>query len=122
MITIQMPSISKNTWKLYLKNSKDMIAVFYENEKPEDDVDFLGITEYYTLSLYINKEMNKHLVMKVLRHELMHIYLWENNLNGENYSAELVCKTLGKIAPLICEEANRIALKLDISKTVKMGK
>lgn len=71
-----------------------------------------GITEYLTSTIYIDKELEGFLFVKALRHELMHIYLWETGQQERNYTEEEICDLISVAAPLICQTANNLLSKL----------
>lgn len=112
MLTFKSPANSDNTWKLYLRTNKEMVDIFYEGTEPEDGTCFFGITEYPTSKVYINKDLDGFLLLKTLRHELMHIYLWEIGKKKDDYTEDEVCEAMSVVAPLICKIADDIALRL----------
>lgn len=112
MITFNLLTNPKNVWKVHLKSNEEMVDIFYENEEQTSGESFFGITEYQTSTVYINKDINGFLLIKALRHELMHIYLWEIDKNGTVYSNDEVCEIMSEVAPLICQKAEEIALKV----------
>lgn len=112
MVTFKSPATSQKSWKLYLKSPKEMLDIYYEDTEPEDGYSVHGITEYATSTIYINKDIEGFLLIKTLRHELMHVYLWDLEKNGNYYSDEEVSEIICIAAPLICKTADEILSKL----------
>ena len=112
MITFKSPATSKKRWKLYLKSPKEMLDIYYEDTEPEDGYSVHGITEYATSTIYINKNIDGFLLLKTIRHELMHVYLWDLEKNGTFYTDEEVSEIIGISAPLICKTADEILSKI----------
>ena len=112
MLTFKSPAISEKTWKLCLKSKKEMLNIYYENTEPEDRYSVYGITEYAISTVYIDKDIDGFLLVKTLRHELMHIYLWDLEKNGKYYTEDEVSEILEVSAPLICEKADELLSRL----------
>lgn len=112
MIEFNSPAIDKNIWKLEFRSNKELSDIFYEDEEKEEGQSFFGITEYPTSTVYINKDIDGFLLKKTLRHELMHIYLWEMENKKYLYKEDEVCELMSAIAPLICKTADELLLKL----------
>jgi hypothetical protein len=112
MFTFKSPAIPKNIWKLCFRNEKEMNDIFYEGKQPEDDARIHGITEYITSTIYIDKQLDGFLLGKALRHELMHIYLWETGQQGRDYTEEEVCDLMSVAGPLVNRCADEIMLRL----------
>lgn len=112
MLTFESPAISKKIWKLYLESQKDMMKIYYEDTEPKEGNRLNGITEYATATVYIDKDLDGFLLIKTLRHELMHVYLWDIGKNGSYYWEDEICETMSVVAPLICKIADDIALKI----------
>lgn len=112
MITFKSFVNSEKTWKLCLKSQKEMTDIYYQDTEPETGVSTFGITEYPTTTVYIDKGLDGFLLMKTLRHELMHIYLWEIGKNASYYWEDEICDIISEIAPLICETAEKLALQI----------
>ena len=107
------PANPKNNWKLCFKNRKEMNDIYYDDgETPEKGARLHGITEYHTMTVYIDKELDGFLLGKALRHELMHIYLWETGQQRREYTEEEVCDLMSVAGPIINKTANDIMLRL----------
>ncbi|OKZ73874.1 MAG: hypothetical protein BHW00_07080 [Clostridium sp. 26_22] len=112
MFTFKSPVISTNIWKLCFKTSEEMAKIYFEDKEPEEGIRLHGITEYITSTIYIDKDLDGFLLVKALRHELMHIYLWETGQQDRKYTEEEVCDLISVAAPLICKTADDIVLRL----------
>ena len=110
--TFKSPVISKNIWKLCFRNRKEMTKIFYEDRAPDDEVRVHGITEYVTLTIYIDEDLDGFLLAKALRHELTHIYLWETGQQGRVFDEEELCDIMSVAAPSICKTADEIIFRL----------
>lgn len=112
MFEFNSPAIAKNHWKLCFRDRKTMNDIYYDGKTPEEDVRIHGITEYITQTVYIDKELDGFLLGKALRHELMHIYLWETGQQAREYTEEEVCDLMSVAGPAINKTANNIMLRL----------
>lgn len=112
MFTFKSPAISKNIWTLCFRNEKEMNDIFYEGKTPEDGARLHGITEYITSTIYIDKDLDGFLLGKALRHELMHVYLWETGQQGREYTEEEICDLMSVASPSINKCADEIMLRL----------
>lgn len=112
MFSFKSPAISKNIWKLCFRDREEMNRIFYEGRTPDEGVRLHGITEYVTSTIYIDKDLDGFLLAKALRHELMHVYLWETGQQGRVYSEEETCDLLSVAAPAICKTTEEITLRL----------
>ena len=70
------------------------------------------IKKYNEDTNYIDKELDGLVLAKTLRHELMHIYLWETGQQDMIKNEEETCDFMSVAAPAICECANNIMLRL----------
>lgn len=89
-----------------------MNKIYYENRTPDENTRLHGITEYITSTIYIDKDLDKFLLGKALRHELTHIYLWETGQQGRINNEEETCDLISVAAPVICKTADEIMLRL----------
>lgn len=113
MFTFKSPAISKNIWKLCFKDREEMNKIFYEGRTPDEEARIHGITEYITQTIYIDKELDGFPLVKVLRHELTHVYLWETGQQArEKYDEEEICDIMSIAAPAICKTTDEIMLRL----------
>lgn len=106
------PTNPEKVWKISLKTQTEMKNIFYKDNEPKNDEKILGITEYETSTIYIDEELDDFLLKKVLRHELMHVYLFESNKIKFIYTESDVCKITSKVAPLICKTVDDIVSKI----------
>lgn len=112
MFTFKSPAISKNIWKLCFRDKNEMNKIFYEGNTLEEDARIHGITEYITQTIYIDKELDGFLLVKALRHELSHIYLWETGQQGRIFNEEEICDLMSVATPTICKTADEIIVRL----------
>lgn len=112
MFTFKSPGISKNIWKLCFRNRKEMTKIFYEDRVPDEEARIHGITEYVTSTIYIDKDLDGFLLVKTLRHELTHVYLWETGQQGRVFTEEELCDIMSVASPLICKTTDEIVLRL----------
>lgn len=112
MFTFKSPAISKNIWKLCFRDRDEMNRIYYEGRPPEDGTRLHGITEYVTYTIYIDKDLDGFLLAKALRHELMHVYLWETGQQGRINNEEETCDLISVAAPAICKTTEEIILRL----------
>ncbi len=116
MFTFKSPVIENNIWNICFKPKEDIYKIYYEDKTPEYGTRINGITEYFTSTIYIDKELDGFLLIKTLRHELMHLYLWETGQQGREYTEEELCEIVSVAAPLICKTADEIISKLEKEK------
>lgn len=112
MFEFESPAISKNRWKLCFREPKVLYDMYYENRTPEEGCEFFGLTEYKTMTVYINKNLDGFILAKTLRHELMHIYLWETGQQGRKYVEEDICDITSVASPAINAVVDNILLRL----------
>jgi hypothetical protein len=106
------PVIPKNIWKLCFRDRDEMNKIYYESKTPDDNARIHGITEYITQTIYVDKELDGFLLGKVLRHELMHVYLWETGQQGREYTEEEICDLMSVASPAINKCADTLMLRL----------
>lgn len=113
MFTFKSPAISTNIWKLCFRNKEEMNKIYYEGRTPDEEARIHGITEYITQTIYVDKELDGFPLVKVLRHELTHVYLWETGQQArEKYDEEEICDIISIAAPAICKTTDEIMLRL----------
>lgn len=113
IFTFKSPAIPKNIWKLCFRDREEMNKIYYEGRTPDEEVRIHGITEYITQTIYVDKELDGFPLVKVLRHELTHVYLWETGQqNREKYTEEDICDIMSIAAPAICKTTDEIILRL----------
>lgn len=122
MITFKSPANPKSIWKLCFKNSKEMNDIFYEDAEPEEGQTLFGLTDYLALKVYINEDLDGFLLKKTIRHELMHIYLWENEKKNSLYNDDEICEIMCIAAPLICNKTDEIISKIKKERRRKYEK
>ena len=115
MFTFVSPVFSKNIWKLCFRDKKEMLNIFYDGDIPEENKKdrVLGITDYVNTTVYIDKQLDEFLLAKTLRHELMHIYLWETGQQARDYTEEDICDIASVAIPTINKSANNIMTRLN---------
>ena len=112
MFTFKSPAISKNIWKLCFRDREEMNKIFFENRPVNEEMRISGVTEYTTSTVYIDKDLDGFILVKTLRHELMHIYLWETGQQDRVYNEEEVCDVMSVAGPVICKAVDDIMLRL----------
>lgn len=113
MFTFKSPAISTNIWKLCFRSKEEMNKIYYEGRTPDEEARIHGITEYITQTIYVDKELDGFPLVKVLRHELTHVYLWETGQQArEKYDEEEICDIISIAAPAICKTTDEIMLRL----------
>ena len=112
MFTFKSPVIKKNTWVLCFKSKEEMNEIYYEDREPDKETRLHGLTEYITSTIYIDNELKGFLLEKALRHELMHVYLWETGQQDRTYTEEELCDLMSTAGPLVCKTANEILERL----------
>lgn len=112
MFTFKSPANQKNVWKLCFRDRAEMNKIYYENRPVDEETRIHGITEYITQTVYVDKELDGFLLSKVLRHELMHIYLWETGQQDRVCNEEETCDLMSVAAPLICKAVDEIVFRL----------
>lgn len=112
MFTFKSPANSNNIWKLCFRDKKEMNQIFFEDRPIDEEVRLHGITHYIAQTIYIDKELDGFPLVKALRHELMHVYLWETGQQGRIFNEEELCDLTSTAAPVICKTADDIILRL----------
>lgn len=112
MFSFKSPAIQKNIWKLCFRDREEMTRLYYENRIPDEDARINGMTDYINSTIYIDKELDGFLLLKTLRHELTHIYLWETGQQDRIFNEEEVCDFMSVAAPAICKTTDEIMLRL----------
>lgn len=112
MFTFKSPAIPKNIWKLCFRPKEEMNKIYYEDRTPEEGVRIYGVTEYLTSTIYIDKDLDGFPLIKTLRHELAHVYLWETGNQGHVYDEEEVCDLMSVAGHVICKTVDEIVLRL----------
>lgn len=112
MFSFRSPVTPKNIWKLCFRDRQEMNNIYYEGKPPADDARVHGITEYITQTIYIDKDLDGFPLIKVLRHELTHIYLWETGQQDRILNEEELCEFMSIASPVICKAADNIMLRL----------
>lgn len=112
IFTFKSPANTKNIWKLCFRSRKEMNDIYYENRPVDEEVRLHGITEYITSTIYIDKDLDGFPLGKALRHELMHVYLWETGQQGRIFNEEELCDLFSIAVPIINKSADDIMLRL----------
>lgn len=112
MFTFRSLITPKNIWTLCFRDKEDMTRIYYENRTPEEGARIYGLTEYTNSTIYIDKDLDGFLLMKTLRHELTHVYLWETGQQDRIMNEEEICDFISVAASIICKTADEIMLRL----------
>lgn len=112
MFTFKSPANPKNIWKLCFRDRKEMSQIYFEDRKPDEEMRILGVTEYITSTVYIDKEIDGFVLSKILRHELTHVYLWETGQQDRIFNNEELCDVMSIAAPEITKAVDDIILRL----------
>ena len=112
MITFNSFVNKEKKWEVYLKGNDEIFDMYYEDEKPEEGMMVHGLTEFSESKIYINDRLEGFVLIKTLRHELLHVYLYEIDKRDIYYSEDEVCEILSEITPWIYETADEIVSKL----------
>ena len=115
MFSFKSPANQKNVWKLCFRNRNEMNKIYYENRPVDEEVRIHGITEYVTSTIYIDDELDGYLLAKALRHELMHVYLWETGQQDRVCNEEETCDLMSVAGPAICKTADEIIFRLEVA-------
>lgn len=110
--TFKSPAIPKNIWKLCFRDREEMTKIYYGNRTPDEEVRIYGITEFITSTIYIDKDLDGFILIKALRHELTHIYLWETGQQDRVFNEEEICDFMSVAAPIIYKTADEIVFRL----------
>lgn len=111
-MTFTSPVIPKNIWTLCFRDRATMTKLYYEDRTPEEGARINGLTDYINLTVYIDKELDGFLLIKTIRHELTHIYLWETGQQDRIFNEEEMCDFISVAAPLINDTANKLMIRL----------
>ena len=112
MFSFKSPAISKNVWKLCFRDRAEMNRIYYENRTPDENARIHGITEFVTSTIYIDKDLDGFTLIKALRHELTHIYLWETGQQDRVMNEEETADFMSVAGPVICKCADDLMLRL----------
>ena len=112
MFTFKSPANPKNSWKLCFRDKKDMTRIYYEDKPAEDDARIFGMTEFVTMTIYVDEDLDGYTLTKTLRHELTHIYLWETGQQDRVMNEEEICDFMSVAAPIINKTAEEIVFRL----------
>ena len=112
MFTFISPVNPKSVWKLCFRTKEEMNKIYYENRPVDEEARIHGATEYITSTVYIDKELDGLVLAKTLRHELMHIYLWETGQQDRVMNEEETCDLMSVAGPVVCKAVDNIMLRL----------
>lgn len=112
MFTFKSPANPKNTWKLCFRDKTEMSRIYYEDRKPDDEARIFGMTEFVTMTIYIDDMLDGYTLAKTLRHELTHVYLWETGQQDRVLNEEEICDFMSVAAPIINKTADEIVFRL----------
>lgn len=67
-----------------------LVEPYSDNLKRSDNTITLGVTDNNTKSIYINNRLSDAMFDKVLCHELVHVFSFENNLSVPIETEEII--------------------------------
>lgn len=83
--------MNNEVWEI-IKIDKETIVNKYNEEMGEEANFVFGLTIYSKHEIWLNEEMCKDQLIKTLRHELTHCYIWSFGLHHlPLYEEEMVC-------------------------------
>ncbi len=83
--------MNNEVWEI-LKVEKDKIVDRFNKDMEEEVSYVFGLTIYSNHEIWLNEEMCKDQMIKTLRHELTHAYIWTFGLHHlPAYEEEMVC-------------------------------
>jgi CRISPR/Cas system-associated endonuclease Cas3-HD len=95
--------INNRNWKVRFVKGTD------KNLCAEDNEIVCGITNYGKATIYINKEIEKDVMLDTIVHELTHAYLFVYGFGQvENFTEENVCDVFGAFAIDLTKQAIEI--------------
>lgn len=89
-----------------------MTHLFYDDKTVTEEVRILGITNFVTSTIYLDKDLDGFILAKTLRHELTHVYLWETGQQDRVLSEEEICDLMSVAAPIIHKTVEEILFRL----------
>lgn len=94
-------NINGNIWNIELVTEAELLELYRKREDDEARYCF-GVTLYPEHKILVNKEMCYDQILKTLRHELTHCWIWNSGLfNVPNYTEEMVCDLVSCVGPRI---------------------
>ena len=95
--------INNNTWVIKTVD-KDVIVGKYNSEFDDKAKFVFGVTIYSKHEIWINKEMCYEQIIKTLKHELTHCYIWSYGLaQAPNFDEEMACDLVSSSIDFINE-------------------
>lgn len=91
--------LGNDVWNIKTLLTQDEMKELYCG-RTKEDVDYVfGFTDYHLKKIYLDCEPCN--LIKTLRHELLHAYIWEYTARHETYSEEELCNIYSCAAPII---------------------
>ncbi|MDO5084977.1 hypothetical protein EII25_01705 [Erysipelotrichaceae bacterium OH741_COT-311] len=89
-------------WTFYFVASEDE-HLYMDNQR------CFGVSKFDELSVYINVDLEVPLLIRTLRHELTHVYLFSYGFSGEELSEEGICNFVECYGQRIMEDSQYLA-------------
>ena len=120
-------NINNNEWTIIGKDSNIMLEK-YKKEYEEDAYYVRGLTVYSQHEIWLNKDMCKEQIIRTLKHELTHCFIFNYGMyHVPNFNEEMVCDLVASINDFINEvveefkkEDNPFWTIKEIAKTVTL--
>ena len=105
--------INDRKWKLKLVKDTDKNL-----QKTDDEMAVCGITHFSKATIYINQEIDRHVMRDTIIHELTHAFLFVYGFGQvENFTEEMVCDIMGAYATDIVALADNICYHISCGIT-----
>lgn len=100
-------------FKIKIKNQSWKIKLVADDskylERQDDEMSVCGITHFAHATIYINREIDKSVMLDTITHELTHAYLFVYGFGQvENFTEEMLCDIMGAYARDIITQADEI--------------
>lgn len=112
MITFDSPTIPDKKWKICFKSKKEMSQLYYGEQYKDNKEIVFGITDFDDVIVYLNKEIKGFVLSKTLKHELMHVFLFDSEKRSYLYSNENASELINMAAPYVYNTSTEILLKI----------
>lgn len=97
--------INNTKWEIRL-TPKQWLIDKYNSEHDEKCYYAFGLCEYSTHIIHLNEELERTELIKTLKHELTHCWLWVHGATYENYTEEEVCNKVSAMVDFIYKTTN----------------
>ena len=96
-------NINNDEWTIISKDASIMLEK-YKKEYEEDAYYVRGITIYSQHEIWLNKDMCKEQIIRTLKHELTHCFIFNYGMyNVPNFNEEMACDLVASINDFINE-------------------